>query len=89
MKNKKSKVNLVYKVKRLIKACWLHKHCQEKGIITRIPKRNYGKDTHYRKTARKRAAKNFNKKTYGRREIVETVFSNIKRKFRPSVSSTT
>ena len=70
-------------------ANWLHKLCQEKGIKTCIPKRNYGKDKHHRKTARKRAAKNFNMRTYGRREMVETVFSSMKRKFGPSVSSTT
>jgi len=70
-------------------ANWLHKLCEEKGIITCIPKRNYGKDSHYRKTATKRAAKNFNKRTYGRREMAEAVFSAIKRKFGASVSSTT
>lgn len=68
-------------------ANWLHKLCEEKGIITCIPKRNYGKDSHYRKTASKRAAKNFNKRTYGRREMAESVFSAIKRKFGANISS--
>ena len=68
-------------------ANWLHKYCYDLGIITIIPKRKFSSDCYYRKTASKRALENFNKKTYNRREIVEAIFSAIKRKFGASVSS--
>ena len=68
-------------------ADWLRKLCNERRIISNIPKRSFSEDTHYRKTATKRAIKLFNKKTYGRREMSESVFSSFKRRFGPSVSS--
>ena len=68
-------------------ANWLHKFCHSRGIVTCIPQRNYGKSPYYRKTARKRATQSYNKRTYGRREMSESVFSSFKRRFGPSVSS--
>jgi transposase len=68
-------------------ADWLRKLCNKQRIISNIPKRSFSKDTHYRKTATKRAIKLFNKKTYGRREMSESVFSSFKRRFGPSLSS--
>jgi transposase len=68
-------------------ADWLRKLCNKQRIISNIPKRSFSEDTHYRKTATKRAIKLFNKKTYGRREMSESVFSSFKRRFGPSLSS--
>ena len=67
-------------------ANWLHIYCLQKGIKTCIPIRDYGK-TKPRQTLRKRLAKQINQKTYGRREIVESIIGAIKRKFGTSVSS--
>ena len=67
---------------------WIHRHCHALSIQAMIPMRNYGTKKIYRgKSLRKRAQKHFNKITYHRREIVESVFSAIKRKFGASVSS--
>jgi len=68
-------------------ANWLHKLCKEKGIISCIPKRNYGSKTLPKLAARKRAAKNFKLRRYHRREMVESSFSSLKRKYGSSVSS--
>ena len=68
-------------------ADWLRKLCNERRIISNIPKRSFSEDTHYRKTAIKRAINLFNKKTYGRREMSESTFSAYKRKFGASVNS--
>jgi len=66
---------------------WLHRFCKDIGIKAVIPMRNYGSNTIYRgKSLRKRCRETFNKKTYYRREIVESVFSAVKRKFGASVS---
>ena len=66
-------------------ANWLHRYCLRRGIKTCIPTRDYGK-TQYRKTLRKRLAKEIKQKTYGRREMVESTFKSIKCKFGSSVS---
>lgn len=66
-------------------ATWLHELCKERGIKSYIPARNYGKLKGF--NARTKAAKYFNKKIYHRREMVESTFSTIKRKFGASVSS--
>ena len=64
---------------------WLHRYCNEKNIKSCIPTRNYGKMRGF--TLRRKAAKTFNKRTYGRREMAEAVFGAIKRKYGSSVSS--
>lgn len=66
-------------------ATWLHEFCNERGIETHIPVRDYGKLKGF--NARTKAAKRFRKRTYHRREIVESVFASIKKKFGVSVNS--
>jgi hypothetical protein len=67
---------------------WIHRYCLTLGIKAVIPMRDYGSKKIYRgKSYRKRAQKVFRLRTYHRREMVEAVFSAIKRKFGPSVSS--
>ena len=68
-------------------ADWLHRFCLAKGIKTCIPVRDYGKVRVPRHTLRKRLAKDIKQKTYGRREMVESIFGASKRKFGASVSS--
>jgi hypothetical protein len=70
-------------------ANWLHEYCHNLAIQSVIPARNYGsnKIQRYKTKHRKMAMKIFTKRTYNRREIVESVFGATKRKFGPSVSS--
>lgn len=70
-------------------ANWLHKYCYSLSIQAIIPTRDYGRKKIPRNNTkyRKRAMRFFNKKTYNRREIVESVFSAIKRKYGASVNS--
>jgi hypothetical protein len=67
-------------------ANWLHEFCHEQGIISCIPERKYHGTKHPR-YHRRIAKKDFHKKTYGRREMVEAAFAAFKRKFGASVSS--
>jgi len=64
---------------------WLHQYCHENGSKAIIPVRNYGKLKGF--TLRRKCAENFRKRTYYRREIAESVFSALKRKYGASVSS--
>ena len=67
---------------------WLHRYCHSLSIQAVIPMRNYGTKKIYRgKSYRKISSKKFNLRTYHRREMIESVFSAIKRKFGSSVSS--
>jgi transposase len=67
---------------------WLHRYCHSLGIKAIIPMRDYGSKPIYRgKSLRRICRKTFNKRVYHRREVVESVFSAIKRKFGASVSS--
>jgi hypothetical protein len=67
---------------------WVHRYCLRRGIKAIIPMRNYGTKKIYRgKSYRKKAQKHFNLRSYHRREMVESVFSAIKRKFGASLSS--
>ena len=67
---------------------WLHRYCDKLSMEAVIPMRNYGNKTIYRgKSLRRICRKNFNNKTYHRREMSESVFSSFKRRFGPSVSS--
>jgi len=68
-------------------ANWIHELCNERGIKAHIPMRNKGKSRFKRWTARRLASKEFRKKTYNRRELVESSNSSIKRKFGVSVNS--
>lgn len=66
---------------------WVHQFCKSKGIFAVIPIRNWGKVRHKNFSLRRLSQNDWNQKTYGRREMVESVFSAIKRKFGCSVSS--
>jgi|SRR3989344_8005307 len=68
---------------------WLHQFCLDKNVKVFIPirKRNDGKPKHYKLSLRNKAFKNFNWRTYHRRELVEAGFSAIKRRFGDSVNS--
>lgn len=69
-------------------ANWLHKFCSKNKIEAHIPMRDYGKRVlHKHYSARRKAAKLFRKRTYGRREIIESGFSSFKQKYGSSVSS--
>lgn len=68
-------------------ANWLHNYCYENGIRAYIPMRQWGKPKHRNMSARMRAAKHFRLNMYHRRELIESAFSSIKRKFGSSVNS--
>lgn len=68
-------------------ANWLHKYCYENKIKVYVPIRKWGKPKHGSMSKRMLAAKHFRLRTYHRRELVESGFSSIKRKFGASVSS--
>ena len=57
-----------------------HQIIYDNGAISQIKTRRFGKGRH-RKIYRDRAKKDFNKKIYGLREILESVFSSLKRKY--------
>ncbi len=81
-----------YKPKKIVAdkaydAEWLHQYCHLKGIQACIPLKNNKPSIHNMWSLRRQAQKTFNKKTYGRRELAESTFSAIKRKYGPSVSS--
>ncbi len=64
---------------------WLHQFCNKLGIKAIIPTRNYGYAIHNMWSLRR--TQNIKQKTYGRREMVESVFGSTKKKHGPSVSS--
>ena len=67
---------------------WVHRLCQDLEIKAVIPMRNFGTKKIYRgRSLRQISNKRFALRTYHRREMVESVFSAIKRKFGASVSS--
>ena len=69
---------------------WLHQHCHDLSVKSVIPARNYGtKRIPRRRRYRNISDRNFNLKTYYRRELIESGFSALKRKFGASVSSKT
>ena len=70
-------------------ALWVHKLCHALGTKVYIPVRKWGKPKHKNFSLRMKAAKKFNARVYHRREIVESGFSALKRKFGASVSSKT
>ena len=68
-------------------AGWLHEHCNENRIKAHIPIRKYGMSRFHKWDLRHKAAKGFRIRTYHRRELVESGFSSLKRKYGSSVSS--
>lgn len=68
-------------------ANWLHNFCHEQNIKPHIPIRNWGKPRFRNMSQRMKATKTFNTKTYHKRELIESAFSAIKRKYGSSVSS--
>ena len=66
---------------------WFHQLCKDKGIQAVIPIRKWGTPRVGITRLRHTSQKKFKDKTYHRREIVESVFGAIKRKFGASVSS--
>jgi len=67
----------------------LHKYCAEHNIEAHIPLKEYGKAVHNMWSYRRKAAKHFRTRTYHRREMIESGFSSLKRKFGSSVNSKT
>lgn len=65
----------------------LHRFCKEHGIRAHIPLRKKGKPKHNCMSVRRKAAKKFKLRVYHRRELVESGFSSIKRKYGSSVAS--
>ena len=63
---------------------WLHQYCHELDVEACIPIRRYGSIKYF--SLRRKSDDSFRKKTYHRRETVESVFSAFKRKFGASVS---
>lgn len=70
-------------------ANWLHDLCKSRKIKAHIPIRKWGKPKHRNMSTRMKAAKRFNLRTYHRREMAESGFSALKRKYGSSVSSKT
>lgn len=68
-------------------AKWLHEYCNENKIRPQIPIRNYGKPRTGNMNLRMKAARKFKTKTYHRRELIESGWSSIKRKYGSSVNS--
>lgn len=67
----------------------LHKHCYENKIEAHIPLRDYGKVRRGNMGYRKKASKKFRLRAYHRRELIESGFGSVKRKYGSSVSSKT
>ena len=70
-------------------ARWVHEFCHNLGMRAVIPVRQWGKPRFKNMSLRMKCAKWFNKRVYHRRELVESGFSALKRKFGASVSSKT
>src|SRR3989344_2002284 len=68
-------------------ANWLHEYCFSEHVEAHIPMREYGKSRNKRMSKRRLAAKIFDREIYHKRELIESGFSSIKRKFGSSVSS--
>jgi hypothetical protein len=66
---------------------WVHEYCFKRNIETHIPIRNFGKGKHKNMGFRRKAAKKFSKKIYGKRSLAETAMFCLKAKFGSSVNS--
>lgn len=65
----------------------LHVYCCKNNIQVHIPMRDHGKPRNKRMSKRRMAAKYFDEAIYGRRELIESGFGGVKRKFGSNVSS--
>jgi hypothetical protein len=83
---KKSKPS-VFVADKAYDAAWLHEYCRDQNIVAHIPIRTYGKPRFHRWDARQLAAKCFRKRTYHRREMVESGNHSIKQTMGSSVNS--
>lgn len=68
-------------------ANWLHEYLSGRDIEAHIPIRNNGKVKHFNWSKRNLAAKNFKLRIYHKRELIESGFGSLKRKFGGSVNS--
>lgn len=68
-------------------ANWIHEYCFSEHIEAYIPMREYGKSRNKRMSKRRLAAKRFDMGIYHKRELIESGFSSIKRKYGYSLSS--
>lgn len=64
-----------------------HNYCAKNNIKAYIPIRKWSKPKHRSWSARQKAARHFNNRVYHRRELVESAFSSIKRKYGTAVTS--
>ena len=70
-------------------ARWIHELCKKLNVKPQIPVRNWGKPRFRNMGLRMKSVKKFNLRVYHRRELIESGFSALKRKFGASVSSKT
>lgn len=70
-------------------ANWLHQFCKQNNIKAHIPLRKWNKPKHKNMGLRMKAAQHFKQRTYHRRELIESSFSSIKRKYGSSINSKT
>jgi hypothetical protein len=68
-------------------ANWLHNYCYDRNVEVHIPIRSYGKSIHNMWSKRRLAVKNFDEDTYHQRELIESGFGILKRRFGSSVNS--
>ena len=68
-------------------ANYLHEYCFSNNIEAHIPLREYGKSKHKNWSKRRLAAKHFDKTVYHQRELIESCFGSVKRKYGSSVNS--
>ena len=68
-------------------AKWVHEYCHEQGIKPYIPIRKWGKPKRGSMGLRMKAAQQFRQRTYNRRELVESSFGSIKKKYGSYVNS--
>jgi len=68
-------------------ARWIHELCRKLGIKPYIPVRNWGTPRFWNMGLRMKSKKWFRERIYHRREMVESGFGSLKRKFGASVGS--
>ena len=68
-------------------ANYIHEYCSERNIEVHIPLRKNGKSKHHMMNKRRLSVKIFSKNIYHRRELIESGFGSVKRKFGSSVNS--
>jgi len=68
-------------------AKWLHEYLSKRDIEAHIPIRRYGKAVHSMWSRRRIVAEKFKLKIYHKRELIESGFGSLKRRFGGSVNS--